>query len=143
MTPGRRRVRKTNARPPASGRSFDELSSRVTLECAAAVAVLAGISACLGGAAGAIGAAAGGGIGILSFRGVVRAGTTLCSGTGASASGAAFLAGFRYLASFGALAAVLMSGWAHPLAVMAGLTVLPASVIVRGLAAAREDVDQR
>ncbi len=119
------------------------LTARVTLECAVAVAVLAALSAWLGGLTGAIGAIAGGAVGILSFRGIARAGACLWSGVGASVTGAAFLAGFRYLASFGALAVVLMSGWANPLAVMAGLTVLPASVIARGLAAAREDVDQR
>lgn len=142
MTPAELDAREAIARPE---RSLDELTWRVTLESAAAVTVLAGLSAWLGGAGGAIGAAAGGAIGIVNFRWISRAGAAMASpsGVAASASGAAFLAGLRYLASFGALAATLVSGWAHPLAVMAGLTVLPVSVIVRGLAAARDGIDSR
>lgn len=143
MTPAELRARETTAR--SSGRLLQDLTSRVTLECAAGVAVLAGVSAWLGGPSGAIGAAAGGAVGILNFRWIARAGAAMAppSAVPASASAVGFLAGLRYLASFGALAGALVSGWAHPLAVMAGLTVLPASVIARGLAAARDDVDPR
>ena len=44
----------------------------------------------------------------------------------------------RFAAVGGAVALVLGTGAAHPLGVVAGLTVLPFALIARGLAAARE-----
>jgi len=48
-------------------------------------------------------------------------------------------AGLR-LVVFGALCATLLaSGWAHPLALVAGLTALPCALINHGLRAARQE----
>jgi hypothetical protein len=42
-------------------------------------------------------------------------------------------AGARYAALFVAFAALCAGGWAHPVAVVVGLTVLPCALIVGGL----------
>jgi fatty acid desaturase len=48
-------------------------------------------------------------------------------------------AGLRF-AALGALAAVLLAnGWAHPVALVAGLTALPCALVGHGLRAAREE----
>ena len=48
--------------------------------------------------------------------------------------------GLRYLVIFGLLAAVLKSGWIHPVGLLVGLAVLPVGLLAGGLtgAAARE-----
>jgi len=42
--------------------------------------------------------------------------------------------GLRYLVIFGLLAAVLKTGWIHPVGILVGLAVLPVSLLVGGLA---------
>ena len=91
-----------------------------------------------GGWPGAVGSLAGGLISLGSFRwlasGVARAGAPAArAGMAVSVLGV----GLRHLALFGALALVLMSGAAHPVALLAGLSVLPPILIALGLRAAR------
>jgi hypothetical protein len=45
--------------------------------------------------------------------------------------------GLRYVLLFGAVALLLGSGAAHPLALVGGLSILPPVLIVLGLSAAR------
>ena len=92
----------------------------------------------LGGWPGALGSLAGGLISLGSFRwlasGVARAGAPAArAGMAVSALGV----GVRHLALFGALAAVLGTGVAHPLALVAGLSVLPPVLIALGLVETR------
>ena len=48
-------------------------------------------------------------------------------------------AGLRYLAFAAVAAAVLATGWAHPVALVAGLTALPCALVGHGLRAARQE----
>ncbi|PWU17430.1 MAG: hypothetical protein C5B48_15940 [Candidatus Rokuibacteriota bacterium] len=95
-------------------------------------------AAFLGGRAAALGGLAGGLISLGSFRwiasGVRRAAT---GGGGAGVVMSSLGVGARHLLQFGALALVLWSGAAHPIAVLAGLSVLPPILIVVGLRNAR------
>ena len=105
--------------------------SRVLLVALGPVAVGGGLAA---GWPGAVGSLAGGFISLGSFRwvasGVARASAPEASrGQALSALGV----GLRHLALFGTLAVVLGTGVAHPLALVAGLSVLPPVLIALGL----------
>ncbi len=105
--------------------------SRVLLVALAPVAACGGL---LAGWRGAVGSLAGGLISLGSFRwvasGVARASMPTARG-GLALS--ALAVGARHLALFAALAVVLWSGAAHPVAVLAGLSVLPPILIALGL----------
>jgi hypothetical protein len=45
----------------------------------------------------------------------------------------------RFAACLGACTLLLAAGWAHPVALLAGFTVLPCDLIARGLVAARAE----
>src|SRR5216110_2416339 len=98
-----------------------ELTARVTLDTSAAVSALAALGAFLGGAPVAVGTLAGGALAVVNFRWL------------------AWLigAGLRFTACMAACAWLLSTGWAHPIALMAGFSVLPCDVIARGLALGR------
>src|SRR5688500_1167357 len=79
-------------------------------------------AAWLGGTAGAVGAAAGVGLAIGNFRWLV-ARVRSSSGDGDAARALwSIAAGFRFLAFGAVCAALLGTGWAHPVALVAGLT---------------------
>ena len=111
-----------------------ELMWRVTRDVCALGAALAVAAAWLGGPAGALGAAGGVVLALGNFRWLVSRAT--------AADGRALwsiTAGLRFLA-FGALcAALLASGWAHPVALVIGLTALPCALVGHGLRAARQE----
>jgi len=100
-----------------------------------AVTICGGIIA---GRPAALGTLAGGLIALGSFRWVARgvAGASMSlAGRGIAFSGLAV--GVRHVVLFSALAFVLWSGAAHPVAVLVGLSLLPPVVIALGLSAAR------
>jgi hypothetical protein len=99
-----------------------------------ALGPLAACAALLAGRPGAIGVLAGGLVSLGSFRWIAR-GVLRTSEPSAQGrlSLSALAVGVRHLALFGAVAAVLGSGSAHPLALVAGLSVLPPLVIAFGL----------
>jgi hypothetical protein len=111
-----------------------EFVRRVSRATLVALGPLAACAALLAGWPGAVGILAGGFLSLGSFRwiasGVARAPAPGASG-GLGVSALAVSA--RHLALFGALAAVLGSGSAHPLALFAGLSVLPPLLIAFGL----------
>jgi hypothetical protein len=49
------------------------------------------------------------------------------------------VAGLRFLAFGAACAVLLATGWAHPVALVAGLTALPCALVGHGLRAARQE----
>jgi len=116
-----------------------ELTTRVTLDTCAVVAAVAAIAAWLGGAPGALGALAGGALAVGNFRWLVaRAG--LATATGSVSAGAWLIgAGLRFAACTAACGVLLATGWADPIALLAGFSVLPCDLVTRGLAAAREE----
>jgi hypothetical protein len=114
-----------------------ELTSRVTADTGYLVAALALLAAWVGGAAAAVGVLAGGGLALANFRWL--AGRVLALGeVGGAAPAGGWIPGFALrLAAMGVATAVLVAtGWAHPVALVAGLTTLPCAVVARGLAQA-------
>jgi len=113
-----------------------EFVTRVSVGTVIALVPVAVGGALGAGWPGAVGSLAGGLIALAAFRwiarGVSRAVSAGAHG-GLALSGLA--AGVRHLALFAALAVVLASGVAHPLALVAGLSVLPPMIIVFGLRA--------
>jgi ATP synthase I subunit len=121
-----------------------ELRRRVTLDTCAAAAALAVPAAWIGGAPAGLGVLAGGVLAIVNFRWLAAraaAATAAPSATAGTGSGAASAwlvgSGLRFGASLAACTLLLATGWAHPIGLLAGFTVLPCDLIVRGLAAAR------
>jgi len=116
--------------------TLNNVTARVTVETCALVAVLAVPTGWLGGPTAALGVFAGGALAVVNFRWLAARAVAVASS--ASVAGGAWLvgAGLR-LAAFAAACAVLLAlEWAHPLALLAGLSVLPWAVIVEGLRAA-------
>jgi ATP synthase I chain len=121
-----------------------ELRGRVTLDTCGAAALLAAPTAWIGGATVGLGLLAGGVLAILNFRWLVAratAATAALSATPGTGSAAASVwlvgSGLRFGASLAACTLLLATGWAHPIALLVGFTLLPCDLIVRGLAAAR------
>lgn len=110
-----------------------ELTARVTVTTGIAVLPLALGGAWLAGMPGALGVLAGGLLALGSFRALAARAAS------ATASTAWLLTAALRFAAVTAVAAVLfVHGWAHPLAVLAGYTILPVIVIAHGLRLARE-----
>lgn len=113
----------------------DLLIARVTIHALSALAAVAAIAGLVAGLSGFAGAAGAGLIALLNFRWLARG----AARAGAPDSPRLALPGLglRCLTAFGALALLLAAGWAHPLAALAGLSVLPPVLIVDGLIGAR------
>ena len=116
-----------------------DLTSGVTRQAAMVVLVGAIAGGWLGGAPGALGVVAGGALGIAGFRvlaarvgGVTAAGPTLTAPW-------MVLAGLRFTAISGAAAVLFVTGWAHPVAWLAGYSALPLALVVQGLRLAAEE----
>ena len=116
-----------------------ELMWRVTRDVCALGAALTVAAAWLGGAAGAIGAATGVALAVGNFRWLVARVPATIGASGAARVLWSMAAGLRYLAFAAVAAAVLATGWAHPVALVAGLTALPCALVGHGLRAARQE----
>jgi hypothetical protein len=116
----------------------NDFVGRVSRLMLVALAPVAAGGAFLAGWPGAVGSLAGGLISLGSFRWIAHAAARASRTT--SRAGLVFSAlgvGVRHLALFGALALVLWSGAAHPVALLAGLSLLPPILITLGLAQTR------
>ena len=111
-----------------------KVTARVSAATCALVAVLAAPAWWLGGPTAALGVLAGGVLAVVNFRWLVARAITSSAGV----AGGAWLvgAGLRLTAFTAASAGLLAFEWAHPVALLAGLSVLPCAVIVEGLRAA-------
>lgn len=118
-----------------------ELTARVTTRSGLALAGVALLAAWVGGAPALVGVLAGGAISFVNFRWLAWSATSASAAVGGQRlrAGRMVAVGLRFLAAFGALAAVLVTGWAHPLALMGGLAVLPCILIAQGFRAARDE----
>jgi hypothetical protein len=116
-----------------------EFRARVTLETAIVLIAVAVPAAWLAGPSAAIGVLAAGGLSVANFWWLSRA-AVAAGATGApQVSGWVFAAGIRLAVLFAAFAALCAGGYAHPVAVVLGLTVLPCALIFRGLRYATAD----
>src|SRR5439155_19975268 len=117
-----------------------ELTARVTLDTSAAVSALAAVGAFLGGAPVAVGTLAGGALAVVNFRWLAA---RAAAATAARSTGSvAWLigAGLRFTACMAACALLLSTGWAHPVALMAGFRSSPCDVLRGGLVLGRGGV---
>jgi hypothetical protein len=114
-----------------------ELRARVMWASAATTAVLAGVAYGLMGVDAGVGVAAAGALTGVNFWWLVH-NAAVAAGPGPASRRVvwAITAGLRFLAVMGALVVLLASGLAHPVAVVAGLAIVPITVIVLGLRAA-------
>ena len=116
-----------------------ELMWRVTRDVCALGAALVPAAAWLGGTAGALGAAAGVALAVANFRWLVSRVPAPSAAADAASGLWSMTAGLRFIAFGAACAAVLATGWAHPVALVAGLTALPCALVGHGLRAARQE----
>jgi hypothetical protein len=115
-----------------------DLTSGVTRQTAIAVLLAALAGGWLGGATGALGVLTGGGLALVGCRLLaarVRALTTQPAPTAPWP----VLAGLRFAAVSGVAALLFVSGWAHPVAWLAGYSVLPVALVLQGLRLARAE----
>ncbi len=115
------------------------VTARVTAATCALVAALAAPAGWLGGSTAALGVLAGGALAVVNFRWLAARAVAVASSAGVAGGAWLVGAGLR-LAAFAAACAVLLAlEWAHPVALLAGLSVLPCAVIVEGLRAASRE----
>jgi hypothetical protein len=121
-------------------RMTSDLRLRVTTETAIAAAALALPAAWLAGPSGALGVLAAGALTAGNFWWLSRAAASASDPEAPrrDVAGWVFGAGIRYAVLFVALAALCAGGYAHPVAVVVGLSVLPCALITQGLRSARE-----
>jgi hypothetical protein len=111
---------------------------RATVETASILGVVALAVSLVVDARAGLGVLAGGTLALVNLWWLTRRAAGAAPASASSAAGWSIAAGLR-LAGVGAAVAILLaSGLVHPVGVVAGLTVLPCVLIVRGLAAARE-----
>ena len=117
-----------------------ELRLRVTVETAIAVVALALPAAWLAGPSAAIGVLAAGGLTVGNFWWLSRAASSAADPNAPRAEVAGWVlgAGARFAVLFAAFAVLCAGGYAHPVAVVVGLSVLPCALVVQGLRSARE-----
>jgi len=116
--------------------SVGELRARVTLDSAVALGVLAGLALPVAGPRSALGVLAAGALTVLNFWWLTGSVARVVAG-GRRPALAWISAGARLMTLSLAFVLLFAAGVVAPLAVIAGLGVLPAALIVRGLAAAR------
>jgi hypothetical protein len=117
-----------------------ELRVRVTLATAIAVAALAGPAAWLGGLSAAVGVLAAGALTVGNFWWLSRAASAASDPGSPRRETAGWMlgAGTRLAVLFAAFAALCGGGYAHPVAVVIGLSVLPCALVAQGLRSARQ-----
>lgn len=117
-----------------------DLRLRVTVETAIAVAALALPAAWIAGPSAAIGVLAAGVLTVGNFWWLSRAASSAADPNAPRTEVAGWVlgAGARFAVLFAAFAALCAGGYAHPVAVVVGLSVLPCALIAQGLRSARE-----
>jgi hypothetical protein len=110
-----------------------ELVNRVTLTGLGGAALLSAGGALIGGPSAALGVAGGALITLLNFRWLASDAIRATTGEGRLSA-----LGLRKIAAFLALGGLVAGGFTHPVAVAAGLLVLPPVLVAQGLRAARD-----
>jgi hypothetical protein len=116
-----------------------DLTSRVSREACVLGVALTAPAAWLGGVDGALGAAAGAGIAVANFRWLASRVSATLRAASAQRPGGALAAVLRLAALAAAVALLLASGHANPIAIVVGLSVIPITVVVEGLRTVRDD----
>jgi hypothetical protein len=121
-------------------RMASELRLRVTAATTIVVIAIALPAAWLAGSSAAIGVLAAGALTVGNFWWLSRAASSASDPTAPRREVAGWVlgAGARFAVLFAAFAALCAGGYAHPVAVVVGLSVLPCALIAQGLRSARE-----
>jgi hypothetical protein len=116
-----------------------ELKARVTVATCAGALVMAAPLAWLAGSPAALGILAGGALAVVNFRSLAARADVAAAAPGLA--GALWYVGAALRFALVAVVAGLLfvSGWAHPVALLAGITVLPCALLAFGLQAARQE----
>jgi hypothetical protein len=116
-----------------------EFTARVTFHGVLVTGGLALLAGWFAGAASSAGVVAGGGLALLDFRWLTRSAATAAAAVTGGRVRAAWMlaAAARLLVMFGVISLALVSGRVAPIALMAGLAVLPLVVVAQGFRAAR------
>jgi len=116
-----------------------ELKARVTVATGAGAVLIALPFAWLAGSPAALGILAGGALAVLNFRWLAARADVAAAAP--ALTGALWYVGavFRFALVATVTGALFVAGWAHPVAVLAGLTVLPCALLAFGLHAARQE----
>jgi hypothetical protein len=117
----------------------NDLTSRVSRDACVLGVALTAPAAWLGGIDGALGAAAGAGLAIGNFRWLAARVTAAVDAASTQRVLWTLGAALRLAALAGAVILALVSGHAHPLGIVAGLSVIPITVIAQGLRDARAE----
>jgi hypothetical protein len=115
-----------------------ELRSGVLRGTALTVVAGAIVGGWLGGLPGALGVLSGGALAALSFRVLAARVSAVAAGTTWTAPWV-ILAGLRFAAVSAAAVILFATGWAHPVAWLAGYTALPLAVVLQGVRLARAE----
>jgi hypothetical protein len=115
-----------------------ELKARVTVATCAGALILALPFAWLAEWSAALGILAGGALAAVNFRWLAARADVASAAPGLA--GALWYAGaaVRFVLVMAVAGMLFVSGWAHPVALLAGFTVLPCAVVAFGLRAAQE-----
>jgi len=116
-----------------------DLASRVSRDACVLGVALTAPAAWLGGVDGALGAAVGAGIAVGNFRWLASRVTATVDVASTERKLWTVGAGLRLAVLAGAVTLALVSGHAHPLTIVAGLSVIPVCVVAQGLRAALEE----
>jgi L-2-hydroxyglutarate oxidase LhgO len=116
-----------------------DLRLRVTMETAIVAAALAVPAGWLVGSSAAIGVLAAGALTVGNFWWMSRAASRASDPTAPRIEVAGWIlgTGARFAVLFAAFVALCAGGYAHPVAVVVGLSVLPCALIAHGLRSAR------
>ena len=116
---------------------MNDMRMRVTLDAGLLVVGGALIALFVGGVSALLGVLAGGALALFDFWWLAARLDGLGAGTSSTAWGA--IAGLRLTGVVVAVAALFVTGWFHPVALVVGLSALPCALVVRGLRLAREE----
>lgn len=116
-----------------------ELKARVTgVTCAGAVLMALPV-AWLAGASAALGILAGGALAVVNFRSLAARADVAAAAPGLAGAVWYVGAALRFVLVAAVAGLLFVSGWAHPVALLAGFTVLPCALVALGLHAARQE----
>ena len=116
-----------------------DFTARLTAGTSAATVVVALVAAWFGGRPAGIGVLAGGVLALVDFRWLVAQAAAM---TAPSQARTVWLigAGARFAVLLTSCAALLITGAAHPVALVLGLSVVPCQVVFQGLREARRGI---
>jgi hypothetical protein len=116
-----------------------DFATRVIVGGSATAVLCALVGAFVGGAPALIGVGVGAAVAIGNFAWLARAAVSTAEPTSRRRTRVVALLLIRHLVTFAALGAPVAAGVVHPLALAAGLTVLPVTLTIQGLRTVRQE----